>query len=84
MGFEYVEEELSLTIKGEVYKFRQPSAFEQKEISKTFRQADEKTDAVDLYVEFFKTLGLPEEVVIKMSLQGLLDLFSYSVGAKKN
>ncbi len=84
MGFEYKEEELDLTFKGEVYKFRQPSAYEQKEITKTFRQADADTDAVDLYINFFKELGLPEEVLGKMSLQGLLDLFSYAVGAKKN
>lgn len=84
MGFVYEEEELELTYKGTVYKFRQPSAYEQKEISKTFRQADENTDAVDLYISFFKSLGLPEEILGKMSLTGLLDLFSYAVGAKKN
>ena len=84
MSFEYVEEEMSLKYKGEVYKFRQPSAYEQKEISKTFRLADENTDAVDLYIDFFKLLGLPSEVLLGMSLQGLLDLFSYAVGAKKN
>lgn len=84
MGFVYEEEELELSYKGTVHKFRQPSAFEQKEMSKKFKNADDNTDAVDLYIEFFKGLGLPEDVLGKMSLKGLLDLFSYTVGAKKN
>lgn len=84
MGFVYEDEELELTYKGTVYKFRAPSAFEQKEMSRKFREADENTDAVDLYVGFFETLGLPKDVLGKMSLKGLLDLFSYSVGSKKN
>jgi hypothetical protein len=84
MGFVYEEEELELTFKGDVLKFRQPSAFEQKEMSKKFKNADENTDAVDLYIEFFKQLGLPEDVLGKMSLKGLLDLFGYVVGTKKN
>ena len=84
MGFVYEEEELELTYKGTTHKFRQPSAYEQKEMSKKFKNADDNTDAVDLYIEFFKQLGLPEEVLGKMSLKGLLDLFSYTVGTKKN
>jgi hypothetical protein len=84
MGFVYEEEELELSFNGVAHKFRQPSAFEQKEMSKKFKNADENTDAVDLYIEFFKQLGLPEEVLGKMSLKGLLDLFGYTVGTKKN
>lgn len=84
MGFVYEDEELELTYKGTVYKYRQPSAYEQKQMSKKFKEADDNTDAVDLYIEFFKELGLPEDVLGKMSLKGLLDLFSYTVGAKKN
>jgi hypothetical protein len=84
MGFVYEEEELELTYKGVAHKFRQPSAYEQKEMSKKFKAADENTDAVDVYIEFFKQLGLPEEVLGKMSLKGLLDLFGYAVGTKKN
>lgn len=84
MGFVYEDEELELTYKGTAYKYRQPSAFEQKHMSKKFKEADDNTDAVDLYIEFFKELGLPEDVLGKMSLKGLLDLFSYTVGAKKN
>ena len=84
MGFVYEDEELELTYKGEVHKFRAPSAYEQKAMAKKFKESDEKTDAVDLYIEFFKELGLPEDVLGKMSLKGLLDLFAYAVGAKKN
>jgi hypothetical protein len=84
MGFEYVEEELSLKYKGNEYKFRQPSAFEQKDIGRKFKEATEDTDAVDIYVQFFVGLGLPEDVVNKLSMKGLLDLFGYAVGAKKN
>lgn len=84
MGFVYEDEELELKYKEDVYKFRQPSAFEQKEMSKKFKNADDNTDAVDLYIEFFKQLGLPEEILGKMSLKGLLDLFGYTVGTKKN
>lgn len=84
MGFVYEDEELELNYKGTVHKYRQPSAFEQKELSKKFKEADEKTDAVDLYIDFFKVLGLPEDVLGKMSLKGLLGLFDYTVGAKKN
>lgn len=84
MGFVYEEEELELTYKGTVHKFRAPSAYESKEISKKFKDADEKTDAVDIYIKFFEQIGLPEEVTSKMSLKGLLDLFAYTVGAKKN
>jgi hypothetical protein len=84
MGFVYEEEELELKYKEDVHKFRQPSAFEQKNMAKKFRNADENTDAVDLYVEFFVMLGLPDEVLNKMSLKGLLGLFEYAVGSKKN
>lgn len=84
MGFVYEEEELELNFKGEIYKFRQPSAFEQKEMSKKFQNAESEVDPIDVYIELFKTLGLPEDVVIKMTLKGLLDLFSYTVDAKKN
>jgi hypothetical protein len=84
MGFVYEDEELELTVKGVVYKFRQCSAYEQKEMSNKFKNADDNTDAVDLYIDFFVSLGLPREVLEKMSLKGLLDLFGYTVGAKKN
>jgi hypothetical protein len=84
MGFTYEDEELELNYKGTSYKFRAPSAFEQKETSRKFREADDKTDAVDLYIEFFESLGLPKEILGKMTLKGLLDLFGYAVGSKKN
>lgn len=84
MGFEYIEQELELKIKDKVYKFREPSAYEQKQISKKFREADENTDAVDLYLDFFAQLGLSREIIGNLSFQGLIDLFSYSVSTKKN
>jgi hypothetical protein len=84
MGFVYEEEKLELTCQGVVYPFRQPSAYEQKNMAKKFRDADENTDAVDLYIEFFVSLGLPADVCGKMSLKGLLGLFEYAVGSKKN
>lgn len=84
MAFVYEEEKLELKYKDTVHEFRAPSAFEQKNISKRFREADENTDAVDLYVDFFVELGLPKDVLTKMTLKGLLDLFSYAVGTKKN
>jgi len=82
--FEYQEEELSLKMGDKVYNFRQPSAYEHKLISRKFKEADENTDAVDIYQDFFIRLGLPEEVVQKLPFKGLVDLFGYSVGAKKN
>lgn len=82
--FVYEEEELSLKIKGQAHTFRQPSAYEQKALSQRFKEADENTDAVDLYVGFFVELGLPKEVVSKMSMKGLVDLLGYATGAKKN
>jgi hypothetical protein len=82
--FTYEEEELKFSFKGQVYPFRQPSAYEQKAMSNKFKEADENTDAVDLYVDFFKSLGLPEDVLKKLPFKALVDLFGYSVGAKKN
>ena len=84
MGFQYDDEELELIYKGQSYKFRAPSAMEQRATSKKFREADEDVDAVALYTDFFVSLGLPLEVLEKMSMKGLMDLFSYSLGAKKN
>ncbi len=89
MSYEYVEEELELKTKEKVYKFRTPSAFEQKQLSKKFKDQnklkdDEKDDPVDLYINFFKELGLPEAVLNKLSFKGILGLFEYAVGAKKN
>jgi restriction endonuclease S subunit len=84
VSFVYQEEELELKIKDESFKFRQPSAYEQKAMAKKFREADEQTEAVDIYIDFFVSLGLPKEVLEKMSLKGLLDLFAYTVGSKKN
>jgi len=84
MGFVYESKELKATINGKEYSFREPSALKQKEMSKRFREATADQDAVDLYIDFFKDLGLPEDVLNEMTLTGLLDLFSYTVGAKKN
>lgn len=86
MGFVYEDEELELTYKGTVHKFRTPSAFEQQDVMKKFKAAEkaEDQDGLQIYIDFFVNLGLPETVLQKMSLKGLLDLFSYSVGSKKN
>lgn len=84
MGFTYEDEKLELNYGGKTYEFRAPSALEQKATAKKFREADENTDASDLYLDFFKSLGLPEEVLVKMSMKGLMGLFEYAVGAKKN
>lgn len=84
MSFNYEDEKLELNYSGTKYPFRAPSALEQKATARKFREADENTDASDLYIEFFKSLGLPEEVLIKMSMKGLMGLFEYAVGAKKN
>jgi hypothetical protein len=84
MSFEYHEETLELKIKDQVYPFRSPSAYDQKELSKKFKEATDDMQAVDLYIEFFVGLGLPKEVLAKLSMKGLLGLFEYAVGAKKN
>jgi len=86
MGFTYEDEELEFTYKGVTHKFRAPSAVEQKQLSKKFRDAanDENVDASDLYIEMFVMLGLPLETMQKLSMRGLTELFSYTVGAKKN
>lgn len=84
MGFQYEDEELELNYKGTVHKFRAPSAYEQKELAEKFKDADETTNAVDLYIGFFEALGLQKEVLGKMSMKGLLGLFEYAVGSKKN
>lgn len=84
MGYVYEEKELELTVKGKVYKFRQPSAIEQKEMAVKFREASDDTHAVDMYVDFFVNLGIPKDVLVKFSMEGLIGLFGYAVGAKKN
>lgn len=85
MGFKYEDEELELDFKGQVIKFRAPSALEQQAVSKRFKDAvDTDVSAIDLYIQFFESLGIPKDVTEKMSMKGLVDLFSYSVGAKKN
>lgn len=86
MGFKYEDEKLELDYAGKKYEYRAPSALEQRALNKKFQaaQGDDTVDATDLYLEFFKSLGLPEEVLIKMSMKGLMGLFEYMVGAKKN
>ena len=88
MGFVYEDEELELEYMGKKYKFRAPSAIEQDKTLKKFQDAgnteDKKASATELYFEYFKDLGIPEEVLSKMTFKGLSDLFSYTVGAKKN
>lgn len=84
MGFQYEDEELELIYKGKTYKFRAPSALEQRMTSKKFREAGPEADAVELYLEFFADLGLPRDILEKMSMKGLMDLFSYALGSKKN
>lgn len=86
MGYKYEDETLELEYGGETHKFRAPSALEQKATARKFREAtnDDTVDASDLYIEFFTNLGLPKEVLVKMSMKGLMGLFEYAVGAKKN
>lgn len=84
MGFTYEDEELVLNFKGQVIKFRAPSAMEQQTVSKKFKAAGEDADALDLYMEFFESIGIPRDVISKMSMKGIMELFSYAVGAKKN
>jgi len=86
MGFQYEDEELELIYKGQTYKYRAPSAIEQQGTAKKFKEKadDETVGAADLYINFFVELGLPKEVLEKMSMKGLTDLFLYTVGAKKN
>lgn len=84
MGFTYEDETLTLSYKGVDYTFRAPSVIEQRKLGKAFKEADEGIDAFDLYINFFKELGLPEEVLSKMSMKGIISLFEYAVGVKKN
>jgi len=84
VGYKYEDEELELNFKGQVVKFRAPSAREQQAVSKRFKEADENQDALDLYIEFFESLGISKEMTSQMSMKGIVELFSYAVGAKKN
>jgi len=89
MGYKYEDEELEFEYKGQVYKFRAPSAVEQKAVSKKFKEydiekAEPDSDPIDLYINFFVELGLPLDVVSKMSSKGLFGLFEYAIGTKKN
>jgi hypothetical protein len=84
MGFQYEDEELELIYKGQTYKYRAPSAVEQQNTGKKFKSADESTDVIGIYLNFFEGLGLPKEVLEKMSTKGLSDLFVYTLGSKKN
>lgn len=84
--FQYEDEQLPVKIKGKEYSLRAPSAKEQDDISKMFTDAKGKegVSAVEIYANFFETIGLPKEVSMSMTLKGMVDLFSYVVGAKKN
>lgn len=85
MGYEYKDEELELKVRGKVYKFRQPSAMEQKKLGEQFKEAKEGIDdAVEIYIGFFEKLGLPRDVLESMSFKGLVGLLEYSNGIKKN
>jgi hypothetical protein len=86
MGFTYEDEELELVYKTEIYKFRAPSAIEEKALSAEFQayKPGESKDPVDLYIDFFVNLGLPAEVLSKMSSKGLTALLAYATGTKKN
>lgn len=84
MSFEYKDEELVLVVRGTKYPFRAPSAKEQRQIAKTFKEANEDMDVLEIYVGFFVALGLPREVLETMSMRGLVDLFTYAIGGKKN
>lgn len=88
MGFKYEDEELELHFQAQAYKFRAPSAKEQQAfirgLSSIGKDEKEGLDIVDHYVEFFKGLGLPEDVLVKMSMKGLAGLLDYATGSKKN
>jgi len=83
--FEYNEAKLELNIKGTKYEIREPSAQEQEEISGEFKDVSESgKSAVQIYTDFFEKLGLKKDVTMGMSMNGLLALFAYVVGSKKN
>lgn len=81
--FKYVEE-LELEMKGEVYKFRQPTALEQDSYLKLARESEGMEALMKIYFEYFEMLGLPLDVVKQLSWRGLNDLFDYTHNIKKN
>ena len=87
MGFQYEDESLELNYKGQSYAFRAPSHLENKALVANLRAmkaGDDSIDPIDEYVNFLVSLGIPKEILEKMSVKGILSLFEYSVGAKKN
>ncbi len=82
-GFKYEAEELSLEIGDKKYPFREPSHIEQSSLKAKFESASPE-NAFNIYIDFFVGLGLPKEPLDKMSVRGLIGLFEYAVGAKKN
>lgn len=84
--FELNSEKLEVKINGTVYEFNEPSAEATRVMQDKFKNFDENGDAdpLDIYRNFFSELGLPPEALKPLSSKKILELFSFSVGAKKN
>ena len=84
--FEINTEKLKVKINGVPYEFNEPSADQTKALQDKFKEFDENSgmDAVGLYKDFFKELGLAPEALSGLSSKKIIDLFEYAVGAKKN
>lgn len=88
MSFQIQDEELQIDYKGKKHSFRSPSVIEHRKLSKQLKELstnpDSEVDAFDVYVEFYKSLGVPSEICEKLSAKQIIDLLNYILGTKKN
>lgn len=80
--FEINEEKVSVKIMGKAYTLRAPSAREHQEWSKKF--SNPEGDPVELFEQFFESIGLEKETSAKLTLTQLGNLFQHVTGLKKS
>lgn len=89
--FELNSEMITARINGTEYTYREPSADEVKDLHKKLTEIEARPEgeAIDIdfigpYKGFFRELGLDPVALKPLSPKKILELFSYTVGAKKN
>lgn len=89
--FEINSEMITARINGKEYTYREPSADEVKDLHSKLKELEARSEdaAVDVdfispYKDFFNELGLDPSALRPLSPKKVLELFAYTVGAKKN
>jgi len=82
--FNLKKEQIVLKFGDQKFEIRKLKFKEQREFSKKLSEVSSDADATfDLYIEIFKTVGVPEEIIDEFNVEAAAELMMLVMGGKK-